>query len=358
MILPCPTVYVGRSDSTQQKKDSSKPEAKSSAKPSGIVEGKAESPAPGSSKGASAPKERVYLNSYDPSAAYIPSLAVANKEQNVTAKRGLAAIGPVEGDKKEQPKVAEEAKPVQKDDNKAPSDGKNNDSIKPASEGKDNSSSDKPDHSFNDDEDKQLLELKANGDSWKVIAQKLKKPQGLIKKRFNEISTDEQKEEGQQKTSGKQQPANTCKSCGCHAKEGKAEKAQDNKDAAEQNAAPAVANQGTSNPSGNGRGDGDWDIRTVSEPESDRGYFVLYPDATFSEDDVSSKSLFSRISKGCGANVTHPQQCEALARAIYSDYEGYHLRLASRIFDKTGHRISPQAVKVKLGGRARRKSNP
>ncbi|EOD52498.1 hypothetical protein UCRNP2_703 [Neofusicoccum parvum UCRNP2] len=50
----------------------------------------------------------------------------------------------------------------------------------------------KPDFTFSEeDQDEKIVELKTDGGSWKSMAQRLKKPQGALKKRLNEIAPAE-----------------------------------------------------------------------------------------------------------------------------------------------------------------------
>lgn len=145
--------------------------------------------------------------------------------------------------------------------------------VKFASDDKKDSSG-KPDFTFAEDEDKKLLELKENGQSWKAIAQEMKKPQSEIKKRYYELAKEELKgadKKGVDKK--KDNGGHQCKDCGCHvAKDNKAKDGKADKSDSKPNVGPDV----------------EADIRTVSDVDNDKvDYVILYPNEECDEEDVS-----------------------------------------------------------------------
>ncbi|GME21961.1 hypothetical protein GTA08_BOTSDO11098 [Neofusicoccum parvum] len=278
-----------------------------------------------------------------PNPIYLPALP-ACRLGNLANPKNQSEILKICSSKKgrsaEQPKPAEKPaekpihksvdKPVEKPESSKNA-GKSNAESKNQGDTKtENSKGDsekKPSFTFSEEEDQKLLELKANGGTWKSMAQEMKKPQGALKKRYNEIapaeakdndkSKDNDKAKGndQNKPSKKKDDNHKCE-CGCHN--------ADQQPAAAQ-ADPLPMNDGAL-PLDVQDEDGEWDTDGVEdELQHGDGYVVIYPDEVFNED-----------------------ACEALGQAIYADYNNYHMRLASRVFDKTGIRVSAQAVKIKL----------
>ncbi|KAH7055684.1 hypothetical protein B0J12DRAFT_738396 [Macrophomina phaseolina] len=238
--------------------------------------------------------------------------AAKKAESAVEKKRaGEATANEKEKAKKEEPKPVVDSKkesPKQAADkvDSRPATGKKKDS-KPAAPNKNDSGT--PDFTFTDEEDKQLLELKDKGETWKAIAQTMKKPQGLLKKRFNEIASDEQKNAGQ-KGAGKKE----------NSSQGKA---NDNRTSpASAKSKGPTTQSGPKSGASNRNSDDEWEIRTVTDPgeEDQVEYFILYPDENFSEQEAK------------------------MARAIYEDFDNYFLRISSRFQDYTGRQVSPDII--------------
>ncbi|KAK7514484.1 uncharacterized protein IWZ02DRAFT_188736 [Phyllosticta citriasiana] len=163
------------------------------------------------------------------------------------------------------------------------------------------------DVSFTPAEDATIKEMKDRGDSWRQIAQALKKPQNFVKKRYHEIATPEQKAAA----------AN-------NAGEKKGEQAKK-----VQQAPKTKASDGKNKEASEVKTDGNPDrsAPTISPPQYINGLQAVYvrPDDTFSANDLVW-----------------------FCNAFMHDNAERWIRLASRYYDLTGRRIHPSVIKKKL----------
>ncbi|KAK8212287.1 hypothetical protein HDK77DRAFT_72588 [Phyllosticta capitalensis] len=181
----------------------------------------------------------------------------------------------------------------------------------------------KVDLTFTAEEDATLLEMKHKGDSWKMIAQALKKPQGAIKNRFKEIAPDDLKATVGGKGNADEKRDAPAK------KENAQQKSKNNSEKKQTNNKSSSAKN---NDSSKDKKD-DQSVRSGSSasrimiPQYINGLetITLRPDETFTANDLV-------------------WLCDAFMR----DNDERFIRLSSRYYDMTGRRIHPATIRDKL----------
>lgn len=199
----------------------------------------------------------------------------------------------------------------------------------------------KVDLTFTAEEDATLLEMKHKGDSWKMIAQALKKPQGAIKNRFKEIAPDDLKATVGGKGNADEKRDAPAK------KENAQQKSKNNSEKKQTNNKSSSAKN---NDSSKDKKD-DQSVRSGSSasrimiPQYINGLetITLRPDETFTANDVSLETSPAQLP----LLLTKPQLvwlCDAFMR----DNDERFIRLSSRYYDMTGRRIHPATIRDKL----------
>ncbi|KAF2838771.1 hypothetical protein M501DRAFT_992721 [Patellaria atrata CBS 101060] len=173
-------------------------------------------------------------------------------------------------------------------------------------------------HSFTEEEDTQLRELKASNTSWKEISKTLDKPIGVLKKRFHEL---EAKNETQSKDPEPDPKAEAAKAK-AEAKKARAEekKAKESiaKWADEAKAATVMPEAKASSKAGSSKAGSATMAPTVVTLEADE-YFSF-------------------------------DELVLITELMRKDYSGLWQRVSSMFYNKTGRRIHPLDIKEKITG--------